>query len=56
MLVRINPPGDRVLLENRDVVAQGHQIVGDGERGGARADAGNALAVLLLRGARQQRT
>ena len=49
MLVRIRPPGDGELLENRDLVAERHQIVGDRERGRPRADAGDALAVLLLR-------
>ena len=48
--------GDRVLLENRDLIAQGQQVVGDGERGGPRAYARNAAAVPDLRGARQQRT
>ena len=39
-----------VLLEDRDFVAERHQIVGDGERRGTRADAGDALAVLRSRG------
>ena len=51
MLVRIRPPGVAVLLEDRDLVAERHQIVGDGERGGTGADAGDALAVLLRRDA-----
>ncbi len=37
------------LLEDRHLVAQRHQIVRDRERGGPRSDAGNSLAVLLVR-------
>ncbi len=40
--------GLAVLLEDRDLVAQRHQVVGDRERGAAGADAGDALAVLDL--------
>ena len=38
-----------VLFEDRDLVAQRHQVVGDGERRRTRADAGDALAVLCAR-------
>ena len=38
--------GLAVLLEDRDLVAERHQVVGDRERGRAGADAGDALAVL----------
>ena len=48
------PAGLAVLLENRDLVAERHEIVGDGERGAARANAGDALAVLQTRDLRQQ--
>ncbi len=53
MLVRMRPPGVAELLEDRDLVAERHQIVGDRERRRPRADAGDALAVPLLRRARQ---
>ncbi len=43
------------LLEDRDFVAERHQVVRDRERGAAGADAGDALAVLELRDLRQQR-
>jgi hypothetical protein len=45
----------RELLEYRDLVAQRQQVVRDGERCGTRADAGDALAVLLARRLGQQR-
>ena len=48
--------GDVELLEDRHVVAERQQIVGDGERGRARADAGDPLAIFLLRRTRQPRT
>ena len=35
-------------------IAERHQVVGDGERGGSGADAGDALAVLLRGNRRQQ--
>jgi hypothetical protein len=38
------------LLEDRDFVAEGHEVVGHGQRRGAGADAGRPLAVLLRRG------
>jgi hypothetical protein len=47
--------GYGVLLEYRDFVAQGQQVVGDGERCRAGADTGDALAVFLARRLRQQR-
>ena len=47
------PTGDGELLEDRDLVAERHQIIGDGQRGAARADAGDLLAVLLGRDGRQ---
>ena len=47
------PTGDGELLEDRDLVAERHQVVGDGERGAARADASDLLAVLLRRDGRQ---
>src|SRR5215469_15662872 len=40
--------GLAVLLEDRDLVAKGHEIVGHGKRGAAGTDAGDALAVLGL--------
>ena len=49
------PAGLAELLEDRDFVAERHQVVGHGERGAAGADAGDALAVLELRDLRQQR-
>ena len=54
MLMRIRPPGLRQLLEDRDLVAERHQIVGDRERRRARADERDALAVLARRRLRQQ--
>ncbi len=44
-----------VAVIEHDVVAERHQIARDGERGGAGADQGDALAVLLLWRCRQQR-
>jgi len=32
MLVRINPPGSPVLLEDRDLVAERHEVVRHGQR------------------------
>jgi hypothetical protein len=46
---------DRVLFEYRDLVAHRQQVVCDGKRRRARADAGNALAVLLTRRLGQER-
>ena len=46
--------GHRELLENGHFVAERQQIVRDGEGGRARADAGDALAVLLVRRSRQE--
>ncbi len=43
------PAGLVVLLEDGDLVAERHEVVGDGERGRTRADARDALAVLLGR-------
>jgi hypothetical protein len=43
-----------VLFEDSDLVAQGHQIVGDCERGGPGSHAGHAFSVLAFRRARQQ--
>ena len=37
-----------VLLEDRDLVAEGHEVAGDSQRRGARAHAGDPLPVLLL--------
>ena len=45
--------GARVAVEDRDVVAERREIARDGERRGAGADAGDALAVLGLRRLRQ---
>ena len=39
--------GPVVLFEHDDFIAEGHQVVGDGERGRARADTGDALSVFL---------
>jgi hypothetical protein len=50
MFERIRPPGSPELLEDRHLVAERHQVVRDRQRGGAGADAGDALAVLLRRG------
>jgi hypothetical protein len=36
-----------VLLEDRDLVAERHEIIGDGERRRSRADAGNSSSILL---------
>src|SRR5258708_14775898 len=41
-----------MLVERREVVAERRQIGCDGEGGGAGADADDALAILLLGGAR----
>ena len=43
-----------LLLEDGDLVAKRHQVVRHRKRGRTRADAGDALAVLLLRARRQQ--
>ena len=43
------PPAFGVLVEHRDLVAERREIARDGERGGAGADAGDALAVLRRR-------
>src|SRR5262249_45277477 len=37
----------RVAVEDHDLVAERREVARDGERGGARPDAGDALAVLL---------
>ena len=47
--------GRRELLEDHDLVADRQQVVRDGERRRAGADAGDALAVLLRRRLRQPR-
>ncbi len=47
MLMRISPPGSAELLEDHDLVAERHEVVGDGERGRSGADERDALAVLL---------
>jgi hypothetical protein len=47
MFERMRPPATLELLEDRDLVAEGREVVRDGERRGARADARDALAVLL---------
>ena len=46
--------GLAVLFEHHDFVAQRQKVVGDGERCGARADAGDALSVFLRWDLRQQ--
>src|SRR5207245_5881708 len=48
------PAGLVVLFKDHDFIAQGQQVVRHGERGGARADAGNTLAVLLCGDGGQQ--
>ncbi len=55
MLVRIRPPRDGVLLEDHDLVAERQQVVGDRQRRGTGADAGDALAIILRRRLRQPR-
>src|SRR4029077_1335953 len=47
--------GARVLVEHRDLVAERREIARHGERGGAGADAGDALAVLRRSGLRHLR-
>ena len=47
--------GALVGLEHRDLVAERREVARHGERGGAGADAGDALAVLLPAGLRQPR-
>ena len=48
------PAGPRQLLENRHLVAERREVVGDRERGGARADEPDLLAVRDRRRFRQQ--
>ena len=43
-----------LFLENRDLIAERHQIIGYGQGGGTGADAGDAFAVFLGRNLRQQ--
>ena len=48
------PAGDLVLLEDRNFIAHGHEVVGYGERRRPGADAGDALTIFLLRCTGQQ--
>src|SRR5579862_979326 len=48
------PAGHLVLLEDRNLVTERCQVIGDRERGGAGADAGDTLAVGLCRRLRQR--
>ena len=48
------PAGPRQLLENRDLVAERHEIVGDRQRGRSGADEPDFLAVLHRRRRRQE--
>ena len=47
ILKRINPARLAELLDDHHLIAQGHEVVGDGERRGAGADEGDALAILF---------
>ncbi len=42
------PAGLAVLFEDRDLVAERHQVIGDGQRGATGADQGDAAAILDL--------
>ena len=53
MLMRIRPPGRGPFSKIGALVAERHQVVGHGQRGGSGADERDLLAVLLRRGGRQ---